>query len=544
MKAKKLLSLLAIGMMLAACTPASGGSQGGGGSGGGTPGGGGEVEPTCEHTYRFVSDGEAGHHEECSKCHDKKATVPHNFDEGTPGTGVILYECVDCGYTKTVTVEVFAAAGVYSFDNLQNGDITERTKLAEGIYLNASSSYKFSVDASAKEYTPVNGEAVTSAKRIKSNGASQNAGDRTIEINMEKAGRIIAYSMTSSSSDLNRQVAIWDDPALVTTEGKLDAYQISGNYTSGSAVEAKEFHVVGKGKVYVGAVTGANNFYAVQVIYDTCAHEFSKADGAAATCSSRGSTVYTCSKCNLTVTVFDKARSAHTWDDEHYVSGDGFHWHECTVCHTVHEGKEACTPDPTKHKDAEEPTAENPKTYQEDTCTVCGKTWQHDPLEYVDPAQKEITIANAADWTDESSKTEHVLSKNCSFIYAVAAKLAVANDAAGVKAFKLDPAKDGGGNKIEPNETAWTDRYFHITGVAEGDVIKVKANSGGSNRGIKFGLTDADKIVVPKVTTAADVQFIEHKVTADEATNGVYLSAYTTNSIFIETIVWVNNSSN
>ena len=535
MKAKKLLSLLACMVMLAGCA-----------SGGGT-----EPEPVdppepevCEHTYRFVSDGEAGHHQECSKCHETTETVPHRFDEGTPGTGVILYTCLDCGYTKTETVEIYAAAGVYAFDNLQNGDITERTKLAEGVYLNASTSFKFTVDGNEKAYTPEGGTEVTSVKRLKTNGASQNGGDRTIEINMEKAGRIIAYAMTSSSSDLNRQVAVWNNPALVTTEGKLDAYQVSPNYQVGTAVEAKEFHVVEKGKYYVGATTNANNFYAVQVIYDTCAHQFAKADGDAAACSHRGSTVYTCSLCNLVVTVNDKARLEHTWDDAHYVHEGGFHWHECTVCHAVHGEKEACTADPAKHKDAAEPTADNPKTYQEDTCSVCNGTWQHDPREYVAPEQKEFVIANAADWTDETARTEHVLytnnNVNCKFIFETATKLATGNDAAGVKAFKLDgPTVNG--SKVAPNESSWTGRYFVITGVSEGDVIKIKANVGGSNRGIKFGFTDADKVVVPKVTTAADVAFIEHTVTAAEAADGVKFSAYTKDTLFIEQIVWVKN---
>ena len=528
MKAKKLLSLLAISMvMLTGC------------AGGGTE----PVDPPCEHTYRFVSDGEEGHHEECSKCHDKKETLPHRFDEGILGTGIILYTCLDCGYTKTEAFEVYAAAGVYAFDSLPNGDIAERRKLADGVYINASSSFKFTVDENAKKYTPEGESEVTSAKRLKSNGTSQNAGDRTIEINMEKAGRIIAYAMTSSSSDLNRQVAVWNDPALVTTEGKLDAYQVSPNYQAGTAVEAKEFHVVEKGKYYVGATTNANNFYAVQVIYDACAHEFTKADGDVATCISRGSTVYTCSKCALVVTINDKARSEqHTWDDEHYVHADGYHWHECSLCHAVHGEKEACTADPAKHKDAAEPTAENPKTYQEDTCSVCGGTWKHHPRVYVDPNQTEFVIANGEEWTDTTEKTEHILSEllseKCSFIYETANKLATGTDAAGVKAFKIDAATVNE-NKVVPNQSAWTDRYFLITGVSEGDIIKIKANTGGNNRGIKFGFTEADQVVVPKVTTAAEVTVIEHIVTAAEAASGVKFSAYTTNTLFIENIVWV-----
>lgn len=531
MKAKKLLSLLGISMlMLTGCTGGGGGKEDPP-----TP-----PTPVCEHTYRFVSDGEAGHHEKCSKCGDEKSILPHRFDEGTPGTGVILYECLDCGYQKTETVEVFAAAGVYNFDNLPAGDITERTKLAEGIYFNASSSYKFTVDAHAKPYTPEGGTEVTSVQRLKSNGASQGGGDRTIEIDMEKAGRIIAYAMTSSSSDLKRHVALWNDKALVTTEGALDAYQISPDYLVGNAVEAKEFHVVEKGKYFIGAATNSNNFYAIQIIYDTCAHEFTKADGDAATCAARGTTVYTCSKCSTIITVADKARLAHTWDEEHWVHADGFHWHECTVCHTVMpDTKVACTPDPEKHKDAEEPTESNPITYQEDTCTICGGTWEHDPEEYVAPDQKEFVIADGSKWTDTTARTEHVLSDNCKFIFAVATKLATGGDAAGVTAFKLDPAKDAGGNKVVPNQTAWDDRYFLITGVSEGDVIKVKANVGGSNRGIKFGLTADDQIVVPKVTEADKVGFIEHTVTAAEATSGVRFSAYTTDSLFIEQIVWV-----
>ena len=94
-------------------------------------------------------------------------------------------------------------------------------------------------------------------------------------------------------------------------------------------------------------------------------------------------------------------------------------------------------------------------------------------------------------------------------------------------------------DKVVPNQSAWTDRYFLITGVSEGDIIKIKANTGGNNRGIKFGFTEADQVVVPKVTTASEVTVIEHIVTAAEAASGVKFSAYTTNTLFIENIVWV-----
>ena len=47
--------------------------------------------------------------------------------------------------------------------------------------------------------------------------------------------------------------------------------------------------------------------------------------------------------------------------------------------------------------------------------------------------------------------------------------------------------------------------------------------------------------MVPKVTTAADVAFIEHTVTAAEAADGVKFSAYTVDTLFIEQIVWVKN---
>lgn len=534
-KTSKLLSLLAIGIMaLTGC----GGTDTGGGGGDDT-GGGQVTPPSCEHNYQWVSDGEAGHHEECSLCHDKHEIVPHRWDDGTPGTGVILYECLDCGETKTEIVEVFAAAGVYNFDSLTAGNIEERTKLAEGVYLNASSSYKFTIDASAKAYTPEGATEVTSVNRMKANGASQNGGDRTIEINMEKAGRIIAYTMTSSSSDLTRKVALWNDMALVTTEGAADAYEISGNYEVGNAVEAKEFQVVEKGKYYVGCCGNASNFYAIQIIYDTCAHEFTTTAGRAATCGLRGTTIYTCAKCGTSVEVANIARAEHTWDDVNFVHADGMHWHECTVCHAVHGAKEACTADPEHHHDADEPTADNPITYQEDTCSVCGGTWQHDPREYVAPDQKEFTVADASKWTSTTSATEHVLSDNCSYMFASAAQLKTGTDAANQTAFKLDPPKNASEEKYDPNMSAWVDRYFVVTGCAEGDVIRVTANSGGSNRGIKFGFTEADQVAVPKSTTVEGCTVIEHTVTADEATNGVKFAPYSTNTLFVVKVVWV-----
>ena len=158
---KKLLSLLAAGLlMLTGCNSSSEPTTSTGGDDT-TPTSTPSTEPeVCEHTYQCVSDGEEGHHNECSKCHDRTETVPHNYDEGTPGVGVIVYECGDCGYTKSETVEVYASAGVYNFDSLAAGDIVERTKLAEGVYLNASSSYKLTVDANSKTYTPEGGEEI------------------------------------------------------------------------------------------------------------------------------------------------------------------------------------------------------------------------------------------------------------------------------------------------------------------------------------------------------------------------------------------------
>lgn len=541
---KKLLSLLAAGLlMLTGCNSSSAPTTSTGGDDT-TPTTPTSTEPeVCEHTYQCVSDGEEGHHNECSKCHDRTETVPHNYDEGTPGVGVIVYECGDCGYTKSETVEVYASAGVYNFDSLAAGDIVERTKLAEGVYLNASSSYKLTIDANSKTYTPEGGEEITSVNRLKSNGSSQNGGDRTIEVKMEKAGRIIVYSMTSSSSDLKRQIGLWNTAESVV--GKEETYEISADYTAGNVVEAKAFQVVETGVYYVGACTNASNFYAIQIVYDVCDHDLQKADGTASTCSARGTSIYTCTKCDLNVTVFDKARLEHTWDDEHYVSENGFHWHECSVCHEVHEGKVACTADETKHKDAEEPTADNPITYQEDTCSVCGNTWLHDPREYVAPDQKEFTLADASTWTDETSKTQHLLSSEslefaCTYNYASAKKLATGTDAAGQKCFKLDPGKaEDGTTKIEPCQTSWDDRYFHITGVNEGDTIVITANSGGGSRGIKFGFTDADKVAVPKSTTVEGIVSIEHVVTASEATSGVYFAPYSTSTIFIAKIVLV-----
>ena len=59
MKTKKLLSLLAVSMMLlVGCTSGGGKSSSHDHSSD-------HSDSTCEHTYVFVSDVEQGHHEEC-----------------------------------------------------------------------------------------------------------------------------------------------------------------------------------------------------------------------------------------------------------------------------------------------------------------------------------------------------------------------------------------------------------------------------------------------------------------------------------------------
>ena len=56
-----------------------------------------DKKPAHTHAYKYVSDGESGHHQECKDGDDTKATVAHNYGDDNV--------CDDCGYTKTPVVE-------------------------------------------------------------------------------------------------------------------------------------------------------------------------------------------------------------------------------------------------------------------------------------------------------------------------------------------------------------------------------------------------------------------------------------------------------
>lgn len=490
------------------------------------------VEPACTHSYSFVSDGPETHHEECSKCHDKKPSVPHNWDEGVVGSGVILYTCKDCSETKTEKFVVPAKAGVYNFDSFSAGDITERTKVAEGIFLNASSSNKLTVDANSKKYTPESTSTeVSSTNRLKFNGTTKAAGDRTIEVVMEKAGVINVYSLTSSSSSLDRQIAFWDDSELTAEKG--DALLVSGNYSSGSTVEKKAFHSVKKGTYFVGCTGNASNVYAVEIIYDTCAHEFTTTVESSATCEVRGSTKYSCKHCNLVVSLNDIARSEHKWSSK-LVFEDGFHWIECSVCHSVKaDSKVACTADPAKHEAGATPTKDNPVTYDYDTCSICGGRWASKKNEWKDDAASEVVVADANTYKFVDAKAlEFVISENCKYVFNPENTLKSENDKAGVKAFKMDKGDEF--NFV--NGAEFTNKYFHLTGMKAGQKVLVTCNSGGGSRGIKFSASE--EVLVAKNEDASALQVVTHTVTAAEETNGVKFSAYG-GTIHVSKIVWV-----
>jgi len=487
----------------------------------------------CTHDYIYISDGAETHHQECSKCKEKLASEPHVWDAGVKGNGVMLYTCDLCGQTKSVELKVYAANGFYNFSSLPVGDITSRQKFADGIYFNGNNSYKLTVDENSKTFTNHSGAEIEASKRVKFNGATQSGAARTIEIEMEKAGRIFVYSLTSSSSDLARQIAIWNKASETNSKG--DALMVSADYEQGKLVETKELHVLKEGTYYIGATSNASNIYAIEIIYDTCEHELSSSVAGNSTCGQKGSTKYHCGKCGIDVTLNDIERSAHNFSTT-YQHANGFHWFECSVCHEIQEGsKVACTADPAKHVEGATPTEDNPETKNYDTCTICGGEWVSEVKRWTNEEAKSVVIANPADFTDTEQRTEFKISDHCKYLFSSANQLKVQADAAGVNGFKMDKADDV--NFPADNSATFVNKYFVLTGLNEGDEVVVSVNSGGSSRGIRFGKDSSLMHEVAKTSNPADIAQIKHIVTKDEATNGVKFCAYG-GTMFVSKIVW------
>lgn len=486
-----------------------------------------EPGPTeCEHNYEYVSDGESGHHKECSKCHEETEIEDHQWDDGVETTGEILYTCELCGETKTETVLVCAEEGLYTFDNIEAATYTETFTLATGVFVNCSSASNFVVDASAKDYVDANGNNHTSVNRIKTGGQAKTTG-RFIQVNMKKAGSIYAYVVTSSSGLLDRPVGVWDDATLVGTNA--DAIYTTENFEQGTNIETRVIHVMNKGTYCLGSENSGINFYAVEVKYDTCEHEFTSQVVVETSCNHRGETKYTCTKCNLMVQHADILRVDHNYATE-WSHSNGVHYHVCTVC-GGHDEDVACTADPAKHKDAEEPTQANPSTFEEDTCTICGGTWTHDEKKWVDPTANDVVIADASTWTSTSG-TDIAISENCHYYFKSSASLdtekTASNASTGSVGFKMDKSDD--------NASSFVNKYFKMTGMKAGDTLTIICNSGGGSRGLRFAFPEGtDDVLVPKNTSEDNT--VVHTVTASEATNGVYMCAYTSKVLVVK-ITW------
>ncbi len=159
-------------------------------------------------------------------------------------------------YVKFMDSAVLPSFSVIS-DDLADGDIIADTAWGTNgiITLKGTSGAKFTVDANSKTITDVNGNAVTTTKRLKCNGAG-----RVIEIDLSKFGGqavIEVFALTSSSSDLTRGFKV------VNAAGT----QIGENYICDDAKNPKKFTItLDCGQVYrlEGIVNGIN-YYGINI---------------------------------------------------------------------------------------------------------------------------------------------------------------------------------------------------------------------------------------------------------------------------------------
>ena len=159
-------------------------------------------------------------------------------------------------YVKFMDSAVLPSFSVIS-DDLADGDIT--TDMAWGtngiITLKGTSGAKFTVDANSKTITDVNGNAVTTTKRLKCNGVG-----RVIEIDLSQFGGqavIEVFALTSSSSDLTRGFKVLNAAGT----------QIGENYICDDAKNPKKFTItLDCGQVYrlEGIVNGIN-YYGINI---------------------------------------------------------------------------------------------------------------------------------------------------------------------------------------------------------------------------------------------------------------------------------------
>ncbi len=133
--------------------------------------------------------------------------------------------------------------------DLTAGDITEETKIADGIYIVATSSKKVTVDTP----TSKNYEDLTFTKRIKLGGAGS-VTERSVKIVADGAGTVTIYAITSSGSDLTRKAVFADATGNVIKESE----------GLPNAVTKVAFEIPAAGTYYVYG-SAAINLYGIEV---------------------------------------------------------------------------------------------------------------------------------------------------------------------------------------------------------------------------------------------------------------------------------------
>ena len=134
---------------------------------------------------------------------------------------------------------------VINASDLQAGDITANTEIAEGITITATSSKKVTVDANSKSY----GE-LKFTQRIKLGGVGKTT-ERSFKIEAKGKGTVTLYAITGSSGDLTRKLGFYDEAGnqLDTTDGIPNA------------VTEVVFDIEKAGTYYVWGTAAINVYY-------------------------------------------------------------------------------------------------------------------------------------------------------------------------------------------------------------------------------------------------------------------------------------------
>lgn len=152
-------------------------------------------------------------------------------------------------YTVTEHKEEGEKTVFVNASDLTAGDITEETKIGDGVYLIATSGKKITVDASKKTY-----EGLSFTNRIKLNGSGKIT-ERSIKIVAEGPGTATVYAITGSSSDLTRTLAFADATGNVIQ--KSDGLP--------NAITKVTFKIPSAGTYYIYSANSGINIYGIEV---------------------------------------------------------------------------------------------------------------------------------------------------------------------------------------------------------------------------------------------------------------------------------------